>query len=125
MPTFPWRLVALETVRAEVEAWVVIARKVEVARVVVERIIVKLVMVEVLLLVKIPPERVARPLAETVPMLVKLPEESRRAVPPVERVPMLAVLVTLKPPAEVTERPPELIVIPPPWKVEVAFTVRV
>lgn len=55
------------------------------AEVVVAFTSVRFVTVEVALFTRMPPVRVARPVAETVPMFERLPEESMRVVPPVWR----------------------------------------
>src|SRR3989344_2329105 len=65
-----------------------------VAFVLVALTIVRLVMVLVALLTRIPPVKVARPEAEIVPMLTKLPETSRRLVPP--PAPVLRPVVPLR-----------------------------
>src|SRR3989344_5827160 len=65
-----------------------------VAFVLVALTIVRLVMVLVALLTRIPPVKVARPEAEIVPMLTKLPETSMRLVPP--PAPVLSPVVPFK-----------------------------
>ena len=78
-----------------------------VALVDVELIIVKLVIVEVALLVKMPPLKVARPVAPIVPMLTRLPLTSIRLVPapapvlipvvPLRVVPVMVLAVAIVP----------------------------
>ena len=71
----PSKVTPFETRKAEVEAWLVTPRKVEVALVDVALIIFSQVMVEVALFTKTPPERVVFPVTLSVVAADKLPDE--------------------------------------------------
>ena len=104
-----------------------------VAEVEVEVIIARFVIVEVALLARMPPERVARPVAERVPvmvvlpaamvpMLTRLPDESMRLVPapaPVLMavVPLMVVpvMVLAKEATPATDRAPVICASPWSW----------